>query len=323
MESTRPLCSTVVQFGVDEEVMAYLNITTHSTVMALGTNLPPKPNTQLCHCMMRTIECTINPQIFDNHTIGTSPAWRIETYDASEKEVMEHVCLQNMTSCLGLQRNTTNGEYGAFSVCNSTERASWAVDQFYKSHNESEESCKSVGGLHKKKEPTKSLPQACNNLLRQAGSLGTGQVTFIPLLEQNQENSSEPDGKSGHHLPTEAKAGIGIGLGILFVLLAIGGLFFRRQAKRRKKKTSSSPRKEEFDKPELPDNAVSSSNHPPTEIDGNEKLELEANERVELRGVLGTELEGTPLSEIDTQGELIELPAPSYQPVESETSIKS
>jgi hypothetical protein len=176
----------------------------------------------------------------------------------------------------------------------------------------------------KKNEDKKSLPQVCSDLLRQAGPAGTGQVTFVPLFDENLGNSSELEEKRGHYLPTEAKAGIGVGLGIFLALLAVGGLLFCRRAKRRKKEqTSSALTREEFNKSELPDNAVPAGKCLPTEIDGNEKLELEASERVELGGLRGTEMEGIPLAEIDTHAELFELPAPSSERVELETSIKS
>jgi hypothetical protein len=83
------------------------------------------------------------------------------------------------SACAGIKTDPLNGIYGAYSMCNSTEQLSFALDQYYKSQQNQATACNFQGaaGL---KNPV-SPPSACAALMSQAGPQGTGTVTTNPI----------------------------------------------------------------------------------------------------------------------------------------------
>jgi len=104
--------------------------TVNSTWEAAASPLPPTPDADVCSCMMSTLSCVVSP--------GTS--------DAAVGALFGVVCGEKGSPCAsGIQSDTSTGSYGAFVMCNSTERLSFALNAYYKSQGSSADAC-SFGG---------------------------------------------------------------------------------------------------------------------------------------------------------------------------------
>ncbi|KAH6669485.1 beta-1,3-glucanosyltransferase [Halenospora varia] len=98
--------------------------TAGSTCPTVGTNwnaaanLPPTPDKGICSCMMSTLTCQAKSSI-DPTAYGA---------------LFAQVCgYNNGAPCNGINRNTTTGKYGAYSMCNATEQLSYAFNAYYNS----------------------------------------------------------------------------------------------------------------------------------------------------------------------------------------------
>jgi hypothetical protein len=274
--TANPSCSSIFSFNA----LYYEDRSdTSTTVMQLATVLPPTPDATLCNCMMETLDCAQN-----SDTIVET-----ESLNATEN-LLNRVCPQNKSWCLGASANATEGSYGAFSVCNSTERASWVLNRLYSGRGRDSEACTSSGGLLRM--PSKSQSKKCQSLLRQAGQDGTGTVIHAQLPVETSEN---PNHSANGALSTLAKAGIGVGFALLILLAAI--IFLLRQRWRR----SLIKQPEEFEKAELPDNSAPPQEKEMFEINGDERVEIEGNKVVE-----------------GAYGEIAEMPTVYNDPVELE-----
>ena len=208
----------------------------------------------------------------------------------AEKEIADKICPLNETLCLGSHRDPASGQYGAFSVCNATERASWMLNSFYLSRNNDTKACKEAGGTLKH---SKSPSVGCRTLLRQAGTDGTGKITQTPL--QVQIDMFELD-RSKEPMSPMAKFGIGIGASIFLLLLVPALIFWCRRVRRKK---AAHP-VDDSEKAEGEDESVNAKKESPVELSGNALFEISAKER--------TELDGNPMAEVDTDGGRFELP---------------
>jgi hypothetical protein len=83
------------------------------------------------------------------------------------------------SACAGIKTDPLNGVYGAYSMCNSTEQLSFALDQYYKSQQNAATACNFQGAAGIKN--AIAAPSACAALMAQAGPQGTGTVTTNPI----------------------------------------------------------------------------------------------------------------------------------------------
>jgi X8 domain len=243
--------------------------------MELATNLPPKTNDKLCSCMMLNLNCIIPAGNESQAEDSSQILYNLLSNYPGDKGVVDQACSQNHTRCLGIRVNTTSGQYGAFSVCNKTERSSWVLNQLYISDTAKEETCRSLNGIVVQKGTSEPLQYSCKVALEQAGPEGTGTVTYAG------ERDSASKG-----LSTAGRVAIGSVVGVV-VCLAIGGfLWFRRLKKNR----SASQNTESWGKAELPDNTVIPEQRLPTEISGQERLEIGGSVRLEADDTVLNEL---------------------------------
>ena len=86
------------------------------------------------------------------------------------------------SNCLGILGNGTTGKYGSFSMCNDTQRLSFAFNQYYlnqtATNSENNSPC-DFKGAATKVSPAK-LASSCKAVISQAGAAGTGSVTNAP-----------------------------------------------------------------------------------------------------------------------------------------------
>ena len=131
-----------------------------------ATALPPTPNQQLCSCMVANLTCipktSVDPKNYQS--------------------LFDTACGLSKDLCNGITANGTTGTYGAYSVCNATERLAWALDAYYQQQKMSNSA--NTNACDFNAQATTQTPTApsgdCAALVSQAGSAGTGSVTSKP-----------------------------------------------------------------------------------------------------------------------------------------------
>ncbi|KAK3677393.1 hypothetical protein LTR78_002931 [Recurvomyces mirabilis] len=156
---------------------------------AAATPLPPSPNQQLCSCMYNSLGCVV--------ASGASA----DAYGT----LFGQVCGYGGSICAGISHNASTGTYGAYGMCNSTEQLAYAFNQYYVGQSAVASAC-SFGGSATTK-PTSSAAGACQTLLNQAGTAGTGTVTSQPSGTGAAGGSS---GSSGSGSASSSKAAAGM-----------------------------------------------------------------------------------------------------------------
>jgi hypothetical protein len=128
---------------------------------AAASALPPIANADVCTCMVTSLSCVAETGLSDNTTAS----------------LFSTVCGLDKTACAGINTNGTTGVYGAYSMCNSYQKLSFSLDQYYKNQNKASTACNFNGQA---KTQSGSTSSSCSSLLNQAGSAGTGTVTTAP-----------------------------------------------------------------------------------------------------------------------------------------------
>ncbi|KAI9749620.1 MAG: hypothetical protein M4579_006805 [Chaenotheca gracillima] len=129
-----------------------------------SSKLPPSPNEQLCSCMAQAAECVPKKGLSDD--------------DAGD--LFGQVCGARKGVCDGINADGSTGKYGAYSMCSSTERLTWALSQYYNSTEGSNKNTACDWDGKASKVSPKSLSNTCSGLLAEAGTDGTSTVTSQP-----------------------------------------------------------------------------------------------------------------------------------------------
>ena len=133
-----------------------------------STDLPPTPNEAICNCMMSNLKCVAKSSLSGDDI----------------KKAFDYICGSNIggtNNCQGINSNGSTGVYGAYSMCNGTERLSWAYNQYYlnqtSNNSGNDNACDFSGSAQ-----TQSAKPAssCSSIISQAGAQGTGTVTNAP-----------------------------------------------------------------------------------------------------------------------------------------------
>ncbi|KAF2144473.1 carbohydrate-binding module family 43 protein [Aplosporella prunicola CBS 121167] len=145
---------------------------------ATNSPLPPSPNRELCTCMYNSLGCTVSSKV-DSEDYG---------------ELFGTVCGLNNKACQGIAHNATTGDFGAYSMCNSTEQLAFALNRYYELQDKSSDAC-SFSGSAQLASSTKPAG-SCSSLMAQAGTAGTGQVTASPTSTAAASGAGGSDSKS-------------------------------------------------------------------------------------------------------------------------------
>lgn len=132
---------------------------------AEASPLPPSPNQELCTCMYNSLTCVVKSSVSSD----------------DYGDLFSTVCgLDSGKACLGIAANATLGDYGAYSMCNSTEQLAYVLNAYYEAQDSTNQaSACSFGGSASTKSATKATG-SCSSLIAQAGTAGTGTVTASP-----------------------------------------------------------------------------------------------------------------------------------------------
>ena len=131
-----------------------------------ATALPPTPNEAVCSCMVQNLTCVAKSGLSDDD---------IQTQ-------FNYICNPALgTYCPGVTANGTTGKYGAYSVCNATDRLSFAFNQYYlnqtATNSQNTSPCEFSGKAEK---VSPKLASSCKAINSQAGAAGTGSITSAP-----------------------------------------------------------------------------------------------------------------------------------------------
>ncbi|KAM0715842.1 hypothetical protein Q7P37_008356 [Cladosporium fusiforme] len=132
---------------------------------AVASPLPPTPNKQLCACMFNSLTCAPNSDL-DGESTG---------------KLFGTVCgLGDGAQCDGIAANATTGDFGAYSMCNATEKLGWIMDAYYQAQSgENQASACDFDGSAATKSAV-SPSGVCSDLMSEAGTEGTGEVKSKP-----------------------------------------------------------------------------------------------------------------------------------------------
>lgn len=114
--------------------------------------------------------------MYDSLTCVVSNDWKLAARD--HKEFWSTLLLQNSTTAgVGVDTNTTTGQYGAYSACSQFQQVSWCINQIYQTQTNlgKTPNCNNLTSGGQIQTPASPNPQ-CNSLLAAAGPLGNQTV---------------------------------------------------------------------------------------------------------------------------------------------------
>lgn len=126
---------------------------------AAPSTLPPVASIDLCECMQTSLSCVAATDLSTNTTTSQFGV----------------VC--GDVSCDGITSSIIDDVQGAYSVCTSYQKLSWAYNQYYLAQSSASTACDFDGNA---KTQTGSKSDTCKALLNEAGTAGTGTVTTNP-----------------------------------------------------------------------------------------------------------------------------------------------
>jgi 1,3-beta-glucanosyltransferase GAS1 len=145
-----------------------------------SSDLPPTPNQELCECMYKALQCVPN-----------------NVADDEAGDLFGIVCGLGNNVCDGIRANATNGEYGAYGMCNAQQQLGWALNTYYRQQaaaGNAANACDFSGSATT--QSVASPTGECKTLIDQAGSNGQGTVTSVPTSVSG-GGSSGSSGSSG------------------------------------------------------------------------------------------------------------------------------
>ncbi|OBT69071.1 hypothetical protein VE03_01270 [Pseudogymnoascus sp. 23342-1-I1] len=139
---------------------------------AASSVLPPIANAKVCECMTKSLGCVAKAGL-TGETIA---------------EQFDYVCGKDNAACTGFAANATTGKYGAYSMCSSQQKLSFAFDQYFQAQGSLATACDFSGNAETQAGATAS---DCTSLLAAAGKDGSGTVTDVPT-----DGSTAADGSA-------------------------------------------------------------------------------------------------------------------------------
>ena len=159
IQKVTPTPTQQSQYSQTNSAQACPSVFTNWTAKA--DPLPPTPNEELCSCMYEALSCRVDSSVSSSQYKG----------------LFSEVCGYGKEICAGIQHNPHTAQYGAYSMCNSTQQLGWAFDIYYLSQKKASTACNFKGNaqLHQG-----SISSSCKALIKEAGADGTGTVTSSP-----------------------------------------------------------------------------------------------------------------------------------------------
>ncbi|OBT90865.1 hypothetical protein VE02_00453 [Pseudogymnoascus sp. 03VT05] len=127
---------------------------------AASSTLPPAANAEVCDCMVKSLGCKAKSGM-KGKDIATQ---------------FDYVCGKDAAACTGILANGTTGKYGAYSMCTSEQKLSFAFNQYYQSQGSAATACDFSGTAVTQAGATAGK---CSPLLAAAGKDGSGTIASV------------------------------------------------------------------------------------------------------------------------------------------------
>lgn len=155
----------------------------------------------------------------------------LETYLAGDlDDLFDPLCGTERSKCPGIRVSPYDGIYGAFSICDSTERYSWAASWLVKTQGRT---C-DFDGNATSQTPTQNLSDDCKQLLDQVGEDGSRPTDQAALTTPSASSSPTPK-PSSSGLSVGAKVGIALGVVGFFAIVIVSGFLLLRGRRRKQR----------------------------------------------------------------------------------------
>ncbi|KAM0710501.1 hypothetical protein Q7P35_002864 [Cladosporium inversicolor] len=113
-------------------------------------------------------------------------------------ELFGTVCgLGDGAQCDGIAANASTGDYGAYSMCNSTEKLGWVMDAYYQAQDSTNQASACDFDGNAATVSAVSPSGACSSLMSEAGAAGTGVVSSKPTATGAGAAANGGSGESG------------------------------------------------------------------------------------------------------------------------------
>ncbi|OBT94663.1 1,3-beta-glucanosyltransferase gas1 [Pseudogymnoascus verrucosus] len=172
---------------------------------AASSTLPPAANSQVCDCMVKSLSCKAKSGM-KGKDIATQ---------------FDYVCGNDAAACAGINANATTGKYGAYSMCTSEQKLSFAFDQYYQSQGSKATACDFSGTAEIQAGSTAS---ECTTLLAAAGKDGSGTVGSVGTSTGGSASETSTNAAAGSMVPRFEMGALSMGSYVFATVLAGMGM---------------------------------------------------------------------------------------------------
>lgn len=163
--------------------------------------MPPTPNTDLCDCMFKSLEC--------------KPSDDLEPKNFGE--IFDYICSKDSKACAGIKQDTGKGVYGPYLGCNAKEQLGHVLNTYYKNQKGAKDACDFKGKAQINSSP--STEGKCSKLVEAGDKAAAAAATATSASEVG---TIAADGSSSQK-SDDASAAAGLrASGFSFGGLAIG-----------------------------------------------------------------------------------------------------
>jgi hypothetical protein len=90
-----------------------------------SNNLPPTPDSNLCDCMYKSLQCVPKSGL------------DVQKYG----DIFSFICGSVPAACAGINGNVTTGVFGAYHMCTDQQKLGYVLDQYYKNQKSASTAC--------------------------------------------------------------------------------------------------------------------------------------------------------------------------------------
>ncbi|CEJ94410.1 hypothetical protein VHEMI09947 [[Torrubiella] hemipterigena] len=158
-----------------------------------ASGLPPSPDKDLCDCMMKSLECTIDSDL-DEKSYG---------------ELFGNICAHNNPACAGIAAKPELGNYGAYGMCKPDQQLAYVLDSYYKKNGKTAKACAWKGA---KLQSASSVSGECQKRIDAAEKTNKDVASATSAISPSKTGSGDKDNAAIRGAPA---TGLAIGAAAL------------------------------------------------------------------------------------------------------------